>query len=110
VDEDSEATFNDWKQGRYENFSRCCATVRLVRWIGTEISDYPTYDGTSYLHSFLIDMENKVAAEHRTSTLDIALKSSPTRWWDTHKGTLSSWDEVKISIQYLSFFHRKSTS
>jgi hypothetical protein len=100
VDEDSEATFDNWQQGRYENFSRHCTTVRAVRWIGMEIKEYPTYDGTSDLHSFLIDMEGKVVAEQRISTLDLALKSSPTRWWDTHKETLSSWDEVKLSIQH----------
>jgi hypothetical protein len=60
VDEDSEEAFNDWKQGRYENFSRCCTTFRSVRWIGMEINDYPTYDGTLDLHIFLIDMEDKV--------------------------------------------------
>jgi hypothetical protein len=63
-----------------------------------EISDYPTYDGTLQLHTFLIDMEDKVAVEQITSTLDISLKSSPTRCWATNKGNLSSWDEVKLSI------------
>jgi hypothetical protein len=45
-------------------------------------------------------MEGGVVAEHRLSTLDLALKSSPSRWWDTHKETLSTWDEVKLTIQH----------
>jgi len=65
ADEDSKETFNDWQEGQYENFSRQCATIREVIWIGMEINEYPTYDGTSYLHSFLIDMEGKVAIEHQ---------------------------------------------
>jgi hypothetical protein len=52
------------------------------------------------MHNFLIDMDNKFVTEQRVSSFDIALKSSPARWWDTHKGTPYSWDEVKISIQY----------
>jgi hypothetical protein len=65
-----------------------------------EIREHPVYDGTSYLGSFLMDLEDKVAPEQRIPVLDIVLKSSPTRWWATHKGTLSSWDEVKHAIQY----------
>jgi hypothetical protein len=30
-------------------------------------------------------MEGRVLTEHKISTLDLALKSSPARWWDTHK-------------------------
>jgi len=65
-----------------------------------EIKEYPTYDGTSDMHIFLIDIDNKVVIEQRISTLELALKSSPARWWDTHKGNLSSWDEVNLSIQH----------
>jgi len=79
MNEYSEANFDNWKQGRYENFSRRCTTISLVRWIGDEIGNYPIYDGTSYLHNFFIDMEENIVAEQRVSTLDIALRSSPTR-------------------------------
>jgi len=37
VSEDLEETFKKWKQGRYENISRCFATIVATRWIGTEI-------------------------------------------------------------------------
>jgi hypothetical protein len=97
-DEYSEATFDNWQQGRYGNFSRCCATVHSVRWIGTKLRECPTYDGTSDLHSFLVDMEYTVAEEQHIPALDIALKYTPARWWDSHKESLSSWDEVNISI------------
>jgi hypothetical protein len=100
VDEDSEADFDNWKQRRYENFSKHYAIVIAVRWIGLEIKEYPTYDGTLDLHIFLIYMEGKVATEQRIWTLDLAENSSPSRWWDTHKGTLSSWDKFKLSIQH----------
>jgi hypothetical protein len=65
-----------------------------------EIKECPTYDGTSDLCSFLIDIEGKFAAKQRISTLDLALKSSPAKWWDTDGETLSSWYKVNISIQH----------
>jgi hypothetical protein len=43
-------------------------------------------------------MEDRVAVDQIIPTLEIDLRSSPTIWWDTHKETLSSWDEVRISI------------
>jgi hypothetical protein len=65
--EDSEVAFDNWKQGRYENFSRHCTTIRVSRWIGSEVRDYPIYDGTSYLCSFLVELEDKVVPETKNS-------------------------------------------
>jgi len=31
MDEDSEATFNNWKQGWYEKFSKLCTTIHSIR-------------------------------------------------------------------------------
>jgi hypothetical protein len=75
-------------------------TIIASRWIGSNIREHLVYDGTSYLGIFLVDLEDKVAPEKRLLVLDISLKSSPSRWWATHKGTLSSWDEAKHAIQY----------
>jgi hypothetical protein len=44
-----------------------------------KIKEYPTYDVTSDIHSFLVDMETKVTVEHRLLALDLALQSFPTR-------------------------------
>jgi hypothetical protein len=61
ANEDSKVAFNDWYQGRHEIFYGRCTTFHSVRWIGTKICNYPTYDETSYLQNFLVDMECKVA-------------------------------------------------
>jgi hypothetical protein len=45
-------------------------------------------------------MEGGIAVEHRLSALDLALKYSPSRWWDTHKETLTTWDEVNIAMHH----------
>ena len=56
ADEDSEVAWDNWKQGRYAKFSRHCTIVRAVRWIRMGTRECPTYDGTLYLHIFLINM------------------------------------------------------
>jgi hypothetical protein len=43
-------------------------------------------------------MEYIVVEKHWILALDIALKYTPSRWWDSYKEALSSWNEVKISI------------
>jgi hypothetical protein len=55
--------------------------------------DYPTYDGTSDLNSFLIVIDEKVDSEKRISVLDIALKDTPTKWWAIHRDSLLDWED-----------------
>jgi hypothetical protein len=57
TDEDSELTFDCWKQGSYEKVSRRSTTVIETRWVGTEVREHPIYDGTSKLDNFLVSME-----------------------------------------------------
>jgi hypothetical protein len=57
VEEDSEMTFDSWKQGSYEIFSRRYTTVRETRLVGIEVREHPVYDGTSRLDSFFLSME-----------------------------------------------------
>ena len=45
-------------------------------------------------------MEDKVEVEQIIKVLDIALKLSSTRLWAMHKEYFTSWDEIKISLQY----------
>jgi len=88
--EDSYIAFDNWKHAIYEKLSRCCVNIVASKWIGSKIREHPFYDDTSDLGRFLIDLEDKVAPKKKRIVLDISLKSSPTRWWATHKGTLSS--------------------
>jgi hypothetical protein len=62
--------------------------------------DHPTYDGTSYLNSFLTDIDGKVVPEKRILVLDIALKDTPARWWATHRASLLDWEDAKRAIRY----------
>ena len=53
IDEDSELDFYSWQQGLHEIFSRICATVRMIRWVGTKVREHLVYDGTSDLDNLL---------------------------------------------------------
>jgi hypothetical protein len=99
-DIDFEEALNDWKQRWNEISTRCCATIRVVRWIGTELRNPPVYDGTSDVNSFLTTMEHKAVEEYRIPVMDISLRATPAQWWATHKETLPSWDLVKIAMQH----------
>jgi len=57
IDGDSETAFQNWQQGRYEMTSRHCASVKMVRWIGTEVRNYPTFYGSQDANLFLNSIE-----------------------------------------------------
>ena len=100
VDEDSELAFDSWKQGSYERYSRRCTTVRETRWVGTKVKEHPTYDGTSGLDIFLLNMEENVVEDQRISVLYLSLQDTPARWWANHKALVENWEDVKQDIQY----------
>jgi hypothetical protein len=106
ADEDSELAFDSWQQGLHEIFSRRCTTIRMTRWVGTEVREHPIYDGTSDLDNFLQNMEETVGEDQRISVLDIAFQNTPARWWATHKAALRTWDEVKQALKY-RFWNRE---
>ena len=85
MDGDSELAFDSWQHGAYEIFSRRCATVREMRWVGTEVREHSTYNGTSDLGSFLVSMEENIVEDQRILVLDLALEDTPARWWDSYK-------------------------
>jgi hypothetical protein len=70
----------------------------MIRWIGTELRNHPTYDGILDLDNFLTDIEGKVALDKIISVFDIALKDTPTRWWATHRALILDWEDEKRVI------------
>jgi hypothetical protein len=76
----------------YEVSTRICARLtREVRWIGTTVSNLPTFDGLNPLETFLSDFEESVPIQQRLLAMDEALKATPTRWWGTHKSNITDW-------------------
>jgi hypothetical protein len=57
------------------------------------------YDGTSEVHSFLANMEDKIAIDQRIHVLDLDLPNTPARWWATHKFLITEWEYEKQDIR-----------
>jgi hypothetical protein len=47
------------------------------------------------LETFLTQYEDEVLENQRLLALDLALKATPTRWWGTHKETITDWYQCK---------------
>jgi hypothetical protein len=58
-----------------------CQIDQRVHWIGTEVSNLPTFDGLNHLETFLAEFEKIVPVQQRMLALDEALKATPARWW-----------------------------
>jgi hypothetical protein len=82
---------------------RCARLTREVRWIGTTVSKFPTFDGLNHLESFLLEIEEIVPIQQRFLALDEALKATPARWWGTHKNMITKWVQCRtlITVQFL---------
>ena len=63
--------------------------MRSVRQVGTEVCDLPTYEEFPNLDTFLAEFEEKVLEPQRLLALDVALKATPTRWWVSHKESIT---------------------
>jgi hypothetical protein len=49
----------------------------------------------NHLETFLLDFEETVPVQQRPLALDDALKSTPTRWWGTHKRNIVNWIQCR---------------
>jgi hypothetical protein len=70
---------------------RCPRLTREVHWIDTTVSNLPTFHGLNHLEAFLMEFEAIVPIQQRFLALDEALKSTPERWWGTHKHNITYW-------------------
>jgi hypothetical protein len=74
---------------------RCARLTREVRWIGTTVSNLPTFDGLNPLETFLSEFEASVPTQQILLAMDEALKETPTRWWGTHKSNITDWIQCR---------------
>jgi hypothetical protein len=64
----------------YEVSTRICARLtREVHWIGTTVSNLPTFDGLNPLETLLLNFQESVPIQQRLLEMDEALKSTPAR-------------------------------
>jgi hypothetical protein len=77
---DSEEALENWQNKMYEVSARRCARLtREVHWIGTTVSNLPTFDGLNHLETFLLEFEETVPVQQRLLALDEALKATPNK-------------------------------
>jgi hypothetical protein len=77
---------------------RCARLTREVRWIGTIVSNLPTFDGLNSLESFLSEFETSVPTQQRLLAMDEAMKATSTRWWGTHKSNIIDWTQCRTMM------------
>jgi hypothetical protein len=73
--------------------SICSILTKEVRWIGTIVSNLPTFDGMNTLESFLLEFEASVPTQQRSLEMDEALKATTIRWWGRHKINITDWTQ-----------------
>jgi hypothetical protein len=73
---------------------QCARLTRVVHWIGTEVSNLPTFDGLTFLAEF----EKSVPVQQRMLALDEALKATPARWWGSHKKNIAEWTQRRTLL------------
>jgi hypothetical protein len=93
---DSDTGLENWQQRVHKVSMRICARIdRVVRWVGIEIREPPSFHGLNDLETFLTQYEDKVLENQRLLALDLALKDTHTRWWGAHKETITDWYQCK---------------
>jgi hypothetical protein len=74
---------------------RCARLTREFHWIGTIVSNLPTFDGLNPLENFLSEFETSVPTQQRLLEMDEAMKATPARWWGTHKNNITDWTQCQ---------------
>jgi hypothetical protein len=74
---------------------RCARLTREVCWIGTTVSNLPTFDGLNPLETFLSDFEENLPIQQRLLAMDEAMKATPVIWWGTHKSNITDWIQCR---------------
>lgn len=77
---------------------RCVSLTISLRWIGTEVCELHHFYGLTSVVTFVIEFESLIPLHQRSMPLDVALKSTPTRWWATHKAHIQDWSQCKRLI------------
>ena len=91
---DSEDALENWQNRLHEvSFRKCELITQSLRHVATETVDFPIYEGLPRISEFFQEFEEKVFESQRILALDVALKATPGRWWETHKQTIHDWEK-----------------
>ena len=77
------------------SFRKCGLITQSLCHVVSEMIEFPIYKGIPELYKFLMMFEEKVSEPHQLLALEEALKATPTRWWETHKRTITGWAQCR---------------
>ena len=66
--------------------------AKSLRWIGSEVSQVPTFTRLSLVTEFIIEYETQVPSFQRLKALDVALRATHARWWASYKQNIATWE------------------
>jgi hypothetical protein len=75
--------------------TRCAQIDHVVRWVGIEVREPPSFHGINDFEEFLTRYEDEVSDSQRLLSLYITLKDTPGRWWGAHKEKIKDWYQCK---------------
>lgn len=89
-----------WQNRLHEvSVRRCTYMMKSMQWIGSEVSEPPSFDAINDLDSFVYKYQMKILEKDRLRALDIALKATLARWWATHKKHIKGWPQYKTLMK-----------
>lgn len=91
-DRDLEQALGDWQNRMHEvSTRRCPYMTKSLRWIGLEVCNVPSFDGTNNLEEFICAYQVRVQEKDWLRALYVALEATRSRWWATHKEHIEDW-------------------
>jgi len=106
-DSDSDQDLENWQNRLHEVLMRRCAYMtKSLRWIGFEVCEPPSFNGTNDLDSFVYMYQMKIPEKGWLRALDVALKATPARWWSTHKKHIEDWSQSNTLMKIRFLLHQ----
>jgi hypothetical protein len=59
----------------------------------------PKFEGLTEVSYFVNEFELQIPEQQRLLALDVALRETPVRWWETHKEGIEDWKHCKRLMQ-----------
>ena len=71
---------------------RLAGITKTLRWIRSEVSTLPIFDGLSDVRVFVQEYEARLPYSERLQHLVVALRATLARWYTAHQQNIATWD------------------
>jgi len=91
---DSEEESEKCQNRLHEVSTRQCAIInKKFHCMISKVCNLPSYHVLGDVDNFLNEYEEQVPENQRFPALDISLKATPTRWWNSHKKNIDRYKD-----------------